>query len=217
MSAPDVTRERIDEVALALLLERGYEGTPLRLIAEAADVTTPALYWHFSSKGELCASAVVKEYERFSEAVGRALQPGPPDEQLRAYVRAFVNYQLQRRRAEMGMGFDDLAASLPVEYRVRITAIQRPLHDRLREILAEGVRQNLFSCSDPTVAAFAITTMCNYVFTWYKAGGRLSIDEVAEAYAQMAIRLAGSDAGAQQLTTVDDQGLAGDPARLRAG
>jgi AcrR family transcriptional regulator len=216
MSPTDGTRDRIEEVALALLLERGYEGTPMRLIAEAADLTTPALYWHFPSKGELCASAVAREYERFSDAITAVVVPGRPDEQLRVYVRSFVAYQLERRRGRMGLGFDDLVASLPDAHRGRIAEIQRPLHRQLRGILAEGKRLNLFSCSDPTVAAFAVTTMCNYVFTWFKPGGRLGIEEVASEYADMAIKLVGSDAGSQQLAAVDDERLTGDPARLGA-
>jgi AcrR family transcriptional regulator len=210
MAGTDGTRERIEEVALALLLERGYEGTPMRLIAEAAAVTTPALYWHFPSKGELCASAVAREYERFSDAITAAVGPGPPDEQLRAYVTTFVVYQLERRRGTMGLGFDDLVASLPEAHRGRIADIQRPLHQQLRGILSR------FSCSDPTVTAFAVTTMCNYVFTWYKPAGRLSIADVASAYADMALKLVGSDAGPQQLPAIDDERLTGDPARFGA-
>jgi AcrR family transcriptional regulator len=202
MSGGDDTRARIEEVALALLLEGGYEGTPLRLIAEAANVTTPALYWHFSSKGELCASVVAREYERFSEVVTAAVGPGRPDEQLRAYVTTFVVYQLERRRAAMGLGFDDLVASLPKAHRGRIIEIQRPLHDRLRSIVVEGQKVGLFSCSDPTVATFMITTMCNYVFAWYKRDGRLTIEEVADGYADLAIRLVGGSGGRDELASV---------------
>lgn len=193
-SGADQTRERIEEVAFNLLLEHGYEGTPLRLIAEAANVTTPALYWHFSSKADLCATVVAKEYERFARLIEAAVKPGPPDEQLRAYVIQFVHYQLDLRIAEIGLSFDDLVASLPDSERPRITAIQRPMHDLLRKIIAEGNEQGLFSAPNPTVTAFAISTMCTYVFGWFKHGGRLSVNEVAEGYADVAIRLAGGQA-----------------------
>ncbi len=172
-----------------MLLERGYAGTPLRRIADAAGVTTSALYWHFSSKSELCASAVAREYQRFSDEVTAALTPGPPAQQLRAYVVTFVRYQIARRRGAMTLGFDALVSSLPDEDRSRIAKIQRPLHDRLREILTAGKHQRLFSYPDENVAAFAITTMCNYVFTWYKPDGRLTVDEVADGYADLAVRL----------------------------
>jgi AcrR family transcriptional regulator len=192
VAGADLTRERIEEVALDLLLERGYEGTPLRVIAEAMNVTVPALYWHFSSKSDLCASAVAREFEHFRDVVTAAIDPAAaPDEQLRAYVIAFVGYQLQGRRRAMGLGFDHLAASLPENDRVRIAALQRTLHHQLRAILEEGRRAGVFAFRDPTVSTFAVTTMCNHVFTWYKPGGRLGVDAVARGYAEIALGLVG--------------------------
>ncbi len=47
------TRERILETALDLFIERGYEKTSLREIAERVGVTKPALYYHFASKEKL--------------------------------------------------------------------------------------------------------------------------------------------------------------------
>ena len=44
------TRERILDTALDMFIERGYDKTSLREIAERVGVTKPALYYHFSSK-----------------------------------------------------------------------------------------------------------------------------------------------------------------------
>jgi AcrR family transcriptional regulator len=47
------TRKRIQDVALELFVERGYEGTSLREIAERLDVTKAALYYHFKTKEDI--------------------------------------------------------------------------------------------------------------------------------------------------------------------
>lgn len=52
------TRRRIQEVALELFLERGYEGTSLREIAERLDVTKAALYYHFKTKEDILVGLV---------------------------------------------------------------------------------------------------------------------------------------------------------------
>jgi AcrR family transcriptional regulator len=52
------TRARIQEVALALFAERGYEKTSLREIAEGLGVTKAALYYHFRSKEDIVRSLV---------------------------------------------------------------------------------------------------------------------------------------------------------------
>ncbi|OIJ65866.1 TetR/AcrR family transcriptional regulator [Streptomyces mangrovisoli] len=50
------TRQRIQDVALELFAEQGYEKTSLREIAERLDVTKAALYYHFKTKEEILAS-----------------------------------------------------------------------------------------------------------------------------------------------------------------
>jgi AcrR family transcriptional regulator len=50
------TRQRIQDVALELFAEHGYEKTSLREIAERLDVTKAALYYHFKTKEEIIVS-----------------------------------------------------------------------------------------------------------------------------------------------------------------
>ncbi|MEU0229067.1 helix-turn-helix domain-containing protein [Streptomyces sp. NPDC006284] len=50
------TRQRIQDVALELFAEHGYEKTSLREIAERLDVTKAALYYHFKTKEEILVS-----------------------------------------------------------------------------------------------------------------------------------------------------------------
>jgi AcrR family transcriptional regulator len=52
------TRERIQHVALELFLERGYDQTSLREIAERLEVTKAALYYHFRTKEDIVTSLV---------------------------------------------------------------------------------------------------------------------------------------------------------------
>jgi AcrR family transcriptional regulator len=56
-SAPRTdTRSRVQEVALELFAEQGYEKTSLREIAERLGVTKAALYYHFKSKEDIVHS-----------------------------------------------------------------------------------------------------------------------------------------------------------------
>jgi AcrR family transcriptional regulator len=52
------TRVRIQQVALELFAEQGYDKTSLREIAERLDVTKAALYYHFKSKEDIVRSLV---------------------------------------------------------------------------------------------------------------------------------------------------------------
>jgi AcrR family transcriptional regulator len=52
------TRARIQQVALELFAEQGYDKTSLREIAQRLDVTKAALYYHFKSKEDIVRSLV---------------------------------------------------------------------------------------------------------------------------------------------------------------
>ncbi|AXK36131.1 TetR/AcrR family transcriptional regulator [Streptomyces armeniacus] len=52
------THQRIQDVALELFAERGYEKTSLREIAERLEVTKAALYYHFKTKEDILVSIV---------------------------------------------------------------------------------------------------------------------------------------------------------------
>jgi AcrR family transcriptional regulator len=56
------TRGRIQQVAVELFTEHGYEGTSLREIAERLEVTKAALYYHFKSKEDIVRSLVEDYY-----------------------------------------------------------------------------------------------------------------------------------------------------------
>jgi AcrR family transcriptional regulator len=64
---PD-TRARIQQVAIELFTEHGYEGTSLREIAERLDVTKAALYYHFKSKEDIVTS-LVEDYSQKMDAL----------------------------------------------------------------------------------------------------------------------------------------------------
>src|SRR5690348_13575185 len=49
-------RRRIQDVALELFTEQGYEATSLREIAERLNVTKAALYYHYKTKDDIVAS-----------------------------------------------------------------------------------------------------------------------------------------------------------------
>ncbi|HUX49686.1 MAG TPA: TetR/AcrR family transcriptional regulator [Spirochaetia bacterium] len=63
------TRERIQETALKLFTEKGYESTSLREIAEVLGVTKAALYYHFKTKEEIIYSIMSDLQKSFAELI----------------------------------------------------------------------------------------------------------------------------------------------------
>src|SRR6516165_5426796 len=63
------TRARIQQVALELFAEQGYERTSLREIAERLGVTKAALYYHFKSKEDIVHSFTEDYFTRLDAVI----------------------------------------------------------------------------------------------------------------------------------------------------
>ncbi|WP_329197879.1 MULTISPECIES: TetR/AcrR family transcriptional regulator [unclassified Streptomyces] len=66
------TRQRIQDVALELFAEQGYEKTSLREIAERLDVTKAALYYHFKTKEDIIISVFEDLTQPIDDLIGWA-------------------------------------------------------------------------------------------------------------------------------------------------
>ena len=69
---PERRRPQVLDAGLALFLERGYEGTSMTAIADAAGVTKPVVYACFPSKDELFRALLRREEERILEEIQSA-------------------------------------------------------------------------------------------------------------------------------------------------
>jgi AcrR family transcriptional regulator len=146
------TRARIQEVAVALFAEQGYEKTSLREIAERLDVTKAALYYHFKSKEDIVRS-LVEDYFGQVDALITWARTQPPaagtrNEILRRYVgivaegdevfrmlhqnqAAVTSLAAAKNRGEL---FRERMSSL-IEL---LTGPAAPLEERLRAAMALG-------------------------------------------------------------------------------
>jgi AcrR family transcriptional regulator len=79
------TRARIQQVAVELFTEHGYEGTSLREIAERLDVTKAALYYHFKSKEDIVIS-LIEDYSRQMDALIEWARQQPKTAQTRTEI-----------------------------------------------------------------------------------------------------------------------------------
>ncbi|WP_433891591.1 TetR/AcrR family transcriptional regulator [Streptomyces sp. CA-111067] len=145
------TRRRIQDVALELFAERGYEKTSLREIAEHLDVTKAALYYHFKTKEDILVSIAddlatpVDELIVWAQSQPRTL--ATRQEMLRRYSEAlwgaaplfrFIHEnQATMRELSIGEAFKDKVTALnallkepgaPLSAQVRSTTALFAMH-----------------------------------------------------------------------------------------
>lgn len=183
-------RERILSAAVALFQEHGYEGTSVTRIARNAGMTPAAMYWHFPSKQDLLAEVLKDMYERaYAELDASVRAEGTAVERLGDYVRAYMRMQLGELGERRNHSYATLASSLSPEDQRSLGDLSRPYIELLREILRQGVDEGTFEIDDMSVVSHAISTMCEYVFTWFRIGGRLTVDEVSDKHLDFVLRM----------------------------
>lgn len=189
-------------VATALFYERGYRATSLAAIAREVGISAPALYWHFSSKREICFTAIHNELSRFVSALQSCVHEATPEAQLGHFVRTYVLLKLKQNEWLETPGatgaYRQLRDALPVREREQLDALQRQVLELLREILASGERAGVFRFADRTATSFAIVTMCEYVFAWVRKGGRLSPAVIADLYKDLVLAMVGAATDGRQ-------------------
>jgi AcrR family transcriptional regulator len=151
------TRDRILETALDLFIERGYDKTSLREIAERVGVTKAALYYHFASKEEIIRTLVQPLVEHL-ESLAVALAGQPDLKTWGEGLAAIVEWVLpQRRLFELfehnqatlsALAKDSMETEAHKAFHESIDAIftneATPLADRVRMAGSVGVITSVF-------------------------------------------------------------------------
>jgi AcrR family transcriptional regulator len=85
------TRERILDVALDLFVEKGYEQTSLREIAERLGVTKAALYYHFPSKADILIALHLRMHELIRNQLTGLSGAAPGPEAWAAFLDRLID------------------------------------------------------------------------------------------------------------------------------
>jgi AcrR family transcriptional regulator len=181
----DEKREAVLRMAVRLFLEEGYHRTPLARIAERLNITKPALYNYFGSKEEILYELFRLGDEQYEERFG-GIERGSGNglQKLKAIIRAYA----RTMTIDFGMCFARLDdRELGEDSRAKVRRWKRRYDLALRRQIERGMEDGSIETCDAKLAAFAIAGALNGIADWYRPGGRLSADDVADEYAERLI------------------------------
>ena len=160
---PDV-RQRIAAVAEALFAERGYAGTSMQTIADAAKVNKAMLYYYFKDKRDLYRTIIQTGLDALSSILDEiGADASSAREKMAEFARrSYMLFASKRSvvrimyREVMGLGEK---VDLPLgEYILRNFA-------KLERIIRDGIRDGEFRRVDPRLAARSLLGMLNIFIT----------------------------------------------------
>ena len=187
------TARDIRRVALELFARRGYSAVTLREIAAGVGIQAGALYNHFATKQDILRDLMIDHMEALIAAwETESHRFRDPVEALEGFVRFHIRHHLGKEDAVF-LAYMELRSLEPENFRA-VERLRRYYEGCLRKIIARGLADGAFTASDVPVAAMAIIAMLTGLNNWFRAGGRLSVDDVSEIYAGMVLGSLGARA-----------------------
>ncbi|SEH03357.1 regulatory protein, tetR family [Nonomuraea solani] len=174
------TRTRIQEIALRLFTEQGYEATSLREIAEELGVTKAALYYHFKTKDDIVASLVDTRLQELEELLAWLKEQPKTAETRREVVERYAEQVRGGRHLGIGRFLERNQTAL----RDNPTLIK--IRDRMMELTVE------MSPPDATPTErlrHALALFALHAGKWLMKEEELSEEEVHKACLEVADRL----------------------------
>jgi AcrR family transcriptional regulator len=179
-----VHREDIIRAAAQMFRQKGYQASSMQDIADAVGLQKASLYHHVTSKQDILLEILDQALDIMIADMQAVLDAGgPPEEQLREAMRAYVTRVTQEA---------SLAAVLQLEHRNleprkrAAHVVRRDRYDQLwRSLIHRGVERGVFRDVDERMVAFALLGVQNWIITWYRADGRLTPSEIADQFAEL--------------------------------
>lgn len=188
MANPSIDRgEEALHVALTLFLERGYDNTPMSLIAKRLKLTKAGLYHHFESKEHLLYVIHRRNVEQLLRPViEKSEGVSDPEERLRGFLMEFSRLLTRDPSARVLISE---AKRLSPRHFAEIRDVWRRGFELVRGALQELQRAKRCRPDlNATFAAFAAIGMCSWISYWYDHSRPRSGDEVAATMADVFMR-----------------------------
>ncbi|MBW2457323.1 MAG: TetR/AcrR family transcriptional regulator, partial [Deltaproteobacteria bacterium] len=155
-------RSRITHAATQLFATRGYAGTSMREVAEAARCTKPALYYYFDNKAALFLQLIHDETERIAAILEeQLLASGSVRERIRLGMHRYLDHIRKNRtglnllqRSDMHPEHDQPAFDFRSSRQMFIDIIMRLLEEGVqsceirKDLTLEDAAVALIGCVD---------------------------------------------------------------------
>ena len=176
-------REELLHAAARLFVEKGFDATTTRDIAQAVGMRSGSPFYHFRSKQDLLKAAIIDGLETGYRRLQAAVEGIDDAEQrLRIMIRTHLGNLLEGECQAPMLLYE--TRSLDAVSRAEIAAItdryQKPWQSTLDALALSGKLRR----SAPPVRLY-IFGMLNWSTQWYRVDGPLSLDQLSECAIDM--------------------------------
>ena len=169
--------------AARIFCEKGFDKASMGDISAATGLTKAGIYHHIRSKEALLFEIMSYGMDLFEQKVfNRVTRIDDPLQRLRATLKGHVLLVTRDRPKEITVILHESNA-LRGRYRDRINARKKRYVKFLEKTFRELIKSGAARPIDPSVATFAMLGTINWIYQWYRPGGRLDETALAETLA----------------------------------
>jgi len=180
-------RPELLRVCARLFREKGFDGTTIRDISSAAGMHSGSPFYHFRSKQEMLVAVMeqgLQEGLRRIEAVMAA--QAPAEEKFKRLVRAHLGTILEEGNDFIPVLLYEWRSLTPANRR-RIIAL-KDRYDALWQRMVDELARAGHIPGDAQLARLLVLGAVNWAGQWYRAGGRMTLDQIAAQAARAFLR-----------------------------
>lgn len=176
------------EVATQVFYEKGYEAASLQDIADRVGMLKGSLYYYIQSKEDLLFDVISTVHrDGLANIQVCAAINGDGLQRLENVIIGHVEHTC-RTLVATTVFLHELAA-LPEERRQEVLGSEHAYQSVFRDLIAEGQREGVVRAElDARLAALSILGSTNWVYRWYRPGGRYSPQQIGRQLADMNVR-----------------------------
>lgn len=178
--------EQIFEAAARIFKEKGYHATSVQDIADAVGLQKGSLYHYIPSKEDLlyriAEQGITAVVQRLEDIASSDL---PATEKLRLAIENHV-ITLCRQLDRMAVFLMEGRQALTDDHRAQIATHSSRYVQLMEQIMEEGIHSGDFRQVDVEVATLGLLGMINWMSQWYSTNGRLSPEEIAAIFVDLA-------------------------------
>lgn len=178
----------IRTAALRHFAQHGYDAASMRQIAADAGITIATLYFHCSTKEKLLFDVLEAQMRGLSDGLDSVLASAGDtwSERLATAIRFHIQY-VTRDEEGANISTSELRG-LTGEFRTRHLATRDAYERRFRALLEHGIAAGEFAPVDVPVITAGILGIGLSVGRWYRPGGRLTPDSIADEYVRFTLK-----------------------------
>ena len=180
----DDRRTAIVDMAAQQYARNGFHGTSIAELAVACGISKSLLYHYFGSKEDILFEVMHRHIQALCE-VAATIDHVDPREHLSALTHAFIGLY-RNASSEHKVLVNDLE-KLPADRRQAIIASERQLLARVEAVFAQLNRELEADRARCRATAMLYFGMINWTHTWYRSGGPLGLDALADLVINFAL------------------------------